>query len=179
MATAMKVEGLMAEVVVVVICLLSEIMVVTAAITTETTEEAQVEWTAEEVQVVTISQERWAALQGWASEKVAEEVSMIEEADRTTEVVLTAVKWAITQKIALKLVVAVAHQEEEVTMVTGGAIETIMSQEKENQERPENLENKKSQDLQHTDSTAEDIEEALRAGPMFPVVEEQELPEVE
>jgi len=104
---------------------------------------------------------------------------MIEEADRTMEVVLNAKKWVITQKIALLLAVAVVHQEEEVTMVTGGAIETIMSTEKENQEKADKIENKKSQERQHTDSTAEDIEEALKVEPMFPVVEEQEVAEVE
>jgi len=103
---------------------------------------------------------------------------MIEETDQMTEVVLNAMNRVITQKIALKLAAAV-HPEEEVTMVTGGATETTMSQEKEKTERPENLENKKSQDLQHTDSTAEDIEEASMVEPMFPVAEEQEAAEVE
>jgi len=64
MATAMRVEAILAEVVVVAVSLLREIMVATIAIMTETTEEAEVEWTAEEVTVVTISQETWAAVQG-------------------------------------------------------------------------------------------------------------------
>jgi len=64
MATVMRVEGLMAEVVAVAICLLREIMVATVVIMTETAEEVQVEWTAEEVQVATISPETWAAVQG-------------------------------------------------------------------------------------------------------------------
>ena len=64
MATVMKVEGLMAEVVAAAICLIREIMVATVVIMTETAEEVQVEWTPEEVMVVTISPETWAAVQG-------------------------------------------------------------------------------------------------------------------
>ena len=58
MATVTKVEDLTAEVVVVAICLLREVMAAITVIMTETTEEVQVEWTVEEATVeVTTSQE--------------------------------------------------------------------------------------------------------------------------
>ena len=104
---------------------------------------------------------------------------MIEETDQMMEAASSAVKWVITPKIALKPVVAVVHLEEEVMTATGGAIETTMNQETETTESQENLEKQKSQDLQHTDSAVEDIEEALRAVPMFPAAEEPEVVEVE
>lgn len=190
MVTVMRVECPMAEetvVVMVAICLLREIMAAMVVIMTEITEEVPVEWTAEEVTMVAnTSLETWKAVQGWASEKVVEdmieekveEATMIEvvtdQRDRMMVDASNAMNTAISQKIALRLVVEVVLQEEvaakiEVVVDVMEEIEMIITTV-EVEEKWQMTMNQL-----HTKLNVEDIEAVLMVQPMFLVAEALEV----